>query len=499
MRPQRRGRQSGQAMVIFVLSFTFLVGIAALAVEGGRAESDRRFLQAMTDGAALAGAEYLNADTTASDYQPTSARQTAAKYIFNGLAGGTQAGNGPACSYSSDITPGSCDPDSTHKLTVTTPYNGHPDQILIRLDNTTPLLLGTAVGVSSVNTAARAVAQKVAGGETFPFALYVGGNLTSNGNVNLQVGGNMYIRGCIQFTNSDELVAFADNGEPGSIDVLADPNISSAIGGNSTTPQVWDQGGNNGCKANVFARDSYGQSGSAKTSTPSCGKTAAPTQFFLTCPSSPVNVTNVMPPKGFKHTDPCQSTAPTTWIAGSGPGCYNACTANAVSGSFSAGIYGFIGSTCSPGSVKDLIFTGNATGSGVSFVLTNGAGVCIQSCNAGAGTGNPATLTFTPPASGQTNEGLLFYDCSGGLLGCSSGGGQVTFKGPGAGINFGSPSLIFAPSSTCTLQANGAQYTLGQIICNDLTLQGGASSSAEQVFFGGPGLPSPLFEVSLIE
>jgi len=497
MQTQLLRRQSGQAMVIFVIMFTFLVGLAALAVEGGRAESDRRFLQAVTDGAALAGAEYLNADTTATDYQPALARQTAAKYVYNGLAGGTQAGNGPACSYSADITPGTCDPDSAHKLTITTPYNGHPEEMLVRVDNKTTEILGAVVGITSATTAARAVAQKVAGGQTFPFALYVGGNLTSNGDVNLQVGGNTYIRGCIQVTNQSTILGFADNGEAGSIDVLADPTITGPIGGNATTAQDFIHGGSNGCVAPVYSRDSYGEAGSATTSTPTCGQAqgGGSSHFFLPCPSSPVNVTTVNPPKGFKHTDPCAQAVPVSWVSGSGPGCYDACTANNVSGSFSAGIYGFIGTNCGPGKVKDLIFSGNSSGAGVSFVLTNGAGVCLQSCTS-SGT---ATLTFSPPATGQPNEGILFFDCSGGALGCSSGGGEVTFQGPNASINFASPSLIFAPSSKCTLQSNGAQQTFGQIICNDLTLQGGASSSAEQVFFGGPGLPSPLFDVSLIE
>ena len=48
-------------------------------------------------------------------------------------------------------------------------------------------------------------------------------------------------------------------------------------------------------------------------------------------------------------------------------------------------------------------------------------------------------------------------------------------------------------------QVRTGQLTFGQIICNDMNLQGGSSSSSEQIFFGGPSLPSPLFDVRLIE
>jgi Flp pilus assembly protein TadG len=498
-------------MVIFALSFAFILGIVALALEGGHAEYDRRFLQEATDGAALAGAEYLDTDTSATNYNPTSARQTAVKYVTNALSGGTQAGSGLSCTYSSDIAPppnpNSCNPDSTHSLTVTTPYNGHPEQILVRLDNVTAVILGSFVGVSKANTAARSVAGKLAGGGPFPFALYVGGNLTANGNANLQVGGNLFVRGCINFTNSDELVAFAGYGEPGAIEVLDDSATAARIGGSSTSPQVWDQG-KAGCFAKVFARDSFGAGGSGATAT--CGKTDTaadvPGHFFLTCPSGEPPVKDLPPPVGFRHNDPCATAAPVPLTsspsppaaANMTPGCYDACSANAISGTFASGVYGFIGTTCTGGTSPNMIFSGDASGSGVSFVLTNGAGVCVKSCSSGAGKGSPVSLSFTTPTTGA-NQGILFYDCSGGSLGCSSGGGQINFKGPGTNVNFAQPSLIYAPSSTCTLTANGAQLTFGQIICNDLNLQGGSSSSSEQVFFGGPSLPSPLFDVRLIE
>src|SRR5574337_792710 len=49
-------RESGQAIVLIVMAMVGLVGLTALAVDGGNAYSDRRHAQNAADTAALAGA-----------------------------------------------------------------------------------------------------------------------------------------------------------------------------------------------------------------------------------------------------------------------------------------------------------------------------------------------------------------------------------------------------------------------------------------------------------
>jgi len=83
---QRRSQQRGQALVLIALGSAALFGLAALAVDGGIAEADRRFLQAVGDGAALAGAQHLNASPTAVEQQE--ARQAAVLYATSTLSGG---------------------------------------------------------------------------------------------------------------------------------------------------------------------------------------------------------------------------------------------------------------------------------------------------------------------------------------------------------------------------------------------------------------------------
>src|SRR5437016_3375711 len=124
-----QGYQRGQTLVIFALAATFLIGIAGLAIEGGLLQSDRRFEQAITDGAALAGANQLP--------DQTAARKAAGAYAVAALnAGGPTLPAGcvpPALSSGVPWTlTGACDPSPTHTLTVQTDYNSRPDQILVR-------------------------------------------------------------------------------------------------------------------------------------------------------------------------------------------------------------------------------------------------------------------------------------------------------------------------------------------------------------------------------
>src|SRR5690349_20465476 len=54
-----RRRQSGQAIAIIALMITIVIGMAAIAIDGARAYSLRRDLQAATDAAALAASDKL--------------------------------------------------------------------------------------------------------------------------------------------------------------------------------------------------------------------------------------------------------------------------------------------------------------------------------------------------------------------------------------------------------------------------------------------------------
>src|SRR5438445_13177713 len=56
---KRRGKQSGQAIVLIALMLTVLIGMVAIAIDGSRAYALRRGIQAATDAAALAAADKM--------------------------------------------------------------------------------------------------------------------------------------------------------------------------------------------------------------------------------------------------------------------------------------------------------------------------------------------------------------------------------------------------------------------------------------------------------
>ena len=56
---KRRGKQSGQAIVLIALMLTVLIGMVAIAIDGSRAYALRRDIQAATDAAALAAADKM--------------------------------------------------------------------------------------------------------------------------------------------------------------------------------------------------------------------------------------------------------------------------------------------------------------------------------------------------------------------------------------------------------------------------------------------------------
>src|SRR5207302_2870694 len=78
---KRRGKQSGQAIVLVALMLTVLIGMVAIAIDGSRAYALRRDLQAATDAAALAASDklqqtgsYVSAEQTAASIFGTNLR-----------------------------------------------------------------------------------------------------------------------------------------------------------------------------------------------------------------------------------------------------------------------------------------------------------------------------------------------------------------------------------------------------------------------------------------
>jgi hypothetical protein len=509
--PQRQQlrKQRGQALIIFALGLTFLIGIAGIAIEGGLLEGDRRFDQAISDGAALAGAHHLSASPTAA--QVTAAKKAAVDYVVAGLNGGTAP---LSCDASGLYAAGGtlstqCDPTPVHTVSFTTPYPdaSHPDQILVHVGHAFNVNLMAVVGITNTGTGSRSVARSFSGPGPFNYTVYASGDLTTVGNTTTAVEGNVYVTGCIQYNNMDFLDVSPSGGQAGTVEVY-NKNNTGPNGG-----QVWTSGSGSGCTANVTANHAPGQWGATGHTAgfENCG--VAPGNFTANCPSSEQPVP-LVPVPGFNITDqsaagskPCDAAGAirldflTQGMSGlvASPGCYSACALGGgnvnipTNTSFLPGTYAFFGNGTTG---CDVIFTGTASNSGgptngVTFILYNGTSMCASTCGNSSGSG---TLTFNAPTTGP-NAGVLVYSCN--SIPCGGGSGNFNVKGPGWSTNF--TGLIYNPGGDCTVVSNSGEQITGQLICHNVSLQGGSISAGTGVTFGGSGVPTPQFLAQLIE
>jgi hypothetical protein len=391
---------------------------------------------------------------------------------------------------------------------VTTPYNGLSDQIMVKISRTVPLSFMSLVGIPNASIASRSVARGFGGGGPFDYAVYAGSNMTARGNVTTSVNGNVYVRGCIQYTNASSLIVNPQGSEPGNVQVYGqDPATGNAIG-----PQVWNAGSSSGCAANVSGTGPNAWAAGGHTAaTQSCA--AAPSQFPQNCPTWSQPVPLVPPPPGFNVSDatgtggqacnasgqahPALSTSSATIVGG----CYSSCAAGGgdlqipTGTVFSPGTYAFYGSGTSG---CNVVFAGDASNAttggdgsgGITIFLYNAAGLCASSCGTSSGSG---TLTLNAPTSGA-NFGMLIYSCNGV---CGSSSGTIWVKGPHWAVNL--TGTIFNPGGDCILNANAGEVINGQMICNNVEVQGGAVSGGQGVTFAGNLVAKPQYLSMLIE
>lgn len=509
--------QRGQAMVIFALGATFLIGIAGIAIEGGLLQSDRRFNQAVSDGGALAGAHHLSLSPTAA--QVAAAKKAAVDYVVAGLNGGATSNackNDVSSLYSTGgPLPVTCDPSPVHTVSFTTPYpdNNHPNQILVSVGHTFNLNLMAVVGIPKSGTASRSVARSFSGPGPFNYAIYAAGDLTTIGNTTTTVEGNIYVTGCIQYNNADVLDVSPKDGQAGTVEVYNKHNV----GPSSAQGQKWDGGNGTGCTALVNANFDPGQWGAAghDPNPQNCGSVTAPGQFMAPCSNEPpvppvqvptFNVTDTSAP-GNK---PCDTTGITRLDfltqgvngAVASPGCYSACDLRGrnvnigADTSFLPGTYAFFGDGTTG---CDVTFTGNASNTtsggdlsgGVTFILYNGTSMCASTCGNSNSTG---ALIFNAPRSGP-NFGFLVYSCN--SIPCGGGSGNFDVEGPHWSTDL--TGLIYNPGGDCNVVSNAGEQMTGQLICDNVALQGGNISAGTGVTFGGTGLPPPDYLAQLIE
>ena len=179
----RLSKEAGQTLVLFVFALAALMGFTALSIDVGLVFVARRDMQNAADAAALAAAREL-------DDSPAAAIAMAQQYASaNGV----------------DLT------DPSYTFEATTPYQGDPGKIEVKVSREVDFLFARALGLDFANVPARAVAEAtVVPGTSAPYAvLALDTNCQSNEQI-LIPGSGSVITGAIH-SNSDLQVSGSDN------------------------------------------------------------------------------------------------------------------------------------------------------------------------------------------------------------------------------------------------------------------------------------------------
>lgn len=181
-------KQKGQALILITLSIVGVVGLAALAIDGGNAFMIRRDAQGAADAAALAGALAKHRGETISTV--AQARATSNGFTNNGTTNTVVVNNPPG--NSCDGTPG--------------PYFGDSEYVQVLITTTTETFFATIVGIAETESCVEAVARAKTGGTAAPFFGNAVVGLNPNG-YGFDAWGNSdwIIEGSGVFTNDDAI------------------------------------------------------------------------------------------------------------------------------------------------------------------------------------------------------------------------------------------------------------------------------------------------------
>jgi hypothetical protein len=373
---KKMDRESGITLFIVAISMSFLLGIMAFAMDLGVLFHDRRNAQTAADAAAIAAAGDLSYGATVAE----AAGQAAAKQngFTNGSNGVTVTINTPVTDDSNAAFNNASHVEAIVELSDSTPFMN----AFMHLFNSSSTFTGMTVG-------ARAVAENGASSaEQCVLTL----NPTGAGNPNA-AGADIYFSGAASITSPD--CGFED-----------DSNASNALYMNGAFSMDLQSVG-------VVGGDSITGAVSWTGATPTLDQASY---------SDPLNYLDEDEPSV-----PSTSSCPTLNYSGAGTytitaGCYNGIT---ISGSsivtfsggnytintltiegasnvtFDAGLYTITNSAGTANTGLNITGSSIVNGTGVTFYLTDGAGVDL--------TTGAYNVTLSAPTSGTWN-GILFFE-----------------------------------------------------------------------------------------
>jgi len=428
-KPERKRRdESGQALILFALGLAVLLGMAALTIDVGLAYVARRDMQNAADAAAMAGADALLAGQS-SVLATNAARDLALQNGYDNAA--------------ADVTV------TIYLPPISGPHSGDSDFIEVIIAHPIDTLLAPAVGVTSFDISARAVAG--IDRTPKPYSIIT---LSHTACQSMQFNGqvNLTITDAGTLTNSEcNVDAFSTNG---TINVATAAN--DVVGG-------WNMTGNSGDVSLPPSR--AGHYDDPLIGVPVPTPTSAPVQTCPTYGGKPGTVT--LQPGVYD----CTIDTPGQWGLQFEPGDYYITGGIVINGggdvTFGQGLYFLQG--------QGLIITGNGvvTGDGVTFYIDEGQ-VTL--------TGNGDTH-LTAPTSG-TYEAIVIFQNRTLTTTVNMSGGAIA-DGWGA---------VYAAGAQIHLVGNTGS-TLHQFISDTFLMDGHSTITVD--YFSGFLVPVPV--MSLVE
>jgi hypothetical protein len=504
---RRRNGERGQMAVLMAIFATLLLSAVAIATDLSITTHYKRYLQNVTDSAAMAGAKLLPPNPSSSDQQNATAAALLLlhnSYPFSSpgpnwasnwanqncgasscsitvCAGLIPAGGSPPCDKT--VSPGSATPswftvNTPPKTAKVTQYNGNSHFVEVYGSQQAAAFFAGVFGLSANRDAAESVAHHFAPGQPFPFALY-SHTWVLSGNQNETIQGNIY---------SDRLISPQSSGQAG---VCAAPDVNGNPGyivlgypqsGDGSPPYQNDGQSTTGPKAHpLVVNDTCPESGgsvgmSANPPVSGCagaypGNTSGSALTYdsvdRTCeanppitppslaplPNLPVYGGTVCGGGGIvsgKYT-------PNEYKCSSGP-------ALTVSLALLPGIYE-IDPGASTGGCDVVINDPAIALTGVTFYLKGNAGICIT-----INSGQTISQTAFNAGTGDAGDGryaILSDNAGAPSVSLSSGGGGST-----SGV-YSVTGVIWLPTGSVKAGNKVALEDTGQVICNSWDVQSG--------------------------
>jgi hypothetical protein len=112
------------------------------------------------------------------------------------------------------------------------------------------------------------------------------------------------------------------------------------------------------------------------------------------------------------------------------------------------------------------------------------------------------TINFNAPnvqSPDDTNFGMLLYSCNGTCDNSSGINSSGTFDMEGPALNVSLTGTVYNPGGDCIVHSNAGQGIVGQVICDNVTLQGGVAGGGSAVSGNGGFEATPNYLAQLIE